>query len=283
MDYEENHKEIEMETSNQELNSNEEVISPTYSFPEENDILDYGKIFYFENVGYRLRRTPFSFASLFHFSFLLQDNFKRFLNEHIVPIKCARCHKKFTRDVRKYNFYCSGKNHNEKGKTSVSYFAIKAFLIDLYNHGRVQIQKEMSKDTTRNHYNLIFNDGKGNKVEIKFENPNETQKNNPDLYKLIEWGLNRKPQVFDKPILSLRDDIECDFDYIRRDENGDIIYSDLTDQEQNKKVIDILYEQCVPSNLKPSEPPKNILKEEEMKMILLLLLGLFIIFLNPGR
>eukprot|EP00833_Pecoramyces_ruminatium_P010804 jgi/Orpsp1_1/1184836/evm.model.c7180000091190.1 len=64
----------QFEFQGQEMDQDEEFISQTFSFPEENDEIDFNKVYGFKNLGYRLRKTPFAFATPANLSFILQDN-----------------------------------------------------------------------------------------------------------------------------------------------------------------------------------------------------------------
>ncbi len=88
--------------------------------------------------------NPLLFATGAHLSFILSGKNPPKNFDELLPISCAKCGKKFTRDTSGMRFICNGKNQKDNkycnGTMKMSYF--KAYLMDLCNHKRLFIMTE---------------------------------------------------------------------------------------------------------------------------------------------
>ena len=150
---------------------------------------------------------PLSFLSKYQLNVILKGKGPR-TQLNLCPIYCRRCGGSFTKHSEDRFTCCNKKNPNIKCRNSCSYFDIKLYFIDLYDHNVISINQ--SGLPNPDHYLLTFN--KNNQMEdlsIIFGSPNKND-SKKDGYKcpLLSNGT-RLPLN----ISQLRDIFNCPYDY----------------------------------------------------------------------
>ena len=144
-----------------------------------------------------------SYAGVYHLSFILSGK-NQSADGRPIPIRCRRCGGIFTKTSHT-RLYCS--NKRKKCNNSCTFSALKAYLIDLYNHKIVSLSKGNDNIPL-----ILFKNGR-QVISLPFQSPNPKDKTNEDLFKPVPVKklLTMVP--------SLRNHFWCKYDYCRPEMN----------------------------------------------------------------
>jgi len=206
--------------------------------PFNNDIFKYE--FYYKKNCYKVKEHDLMFLTPAHLFFINKKSNK---GSSSPPIYCRRCGELFTRDPNKKCFVCK----KEKGGCSINMLYFKAYLMDLYNHEKLNL---LIYDDENIYLEFIDYNGKSQKQMLCSPSIlNEKM----DKIKLLKPLPPVSKRLIKEKLVDLRKIIWCPFDYIMW-KREDKLY--LTDEERKnlESVFDIFFEK-VDSPATSSAPP----------------------------
>ena len=169
------------------------------------------RITYKENQTLFLPKNhPLSFLSKYQLNVILKGRSVKDMDRFLCPIYCRRCGGSFTKHSDDRFTCCNKKNTKIKCRNGCSYFELKCYFIDLYDHHVIHINK--SSSPTPDHILITFNENKRlEERTILLASPNKCDRNK-EGYLIPFYSDDHK---FKLNVAQLRDTFICPYDYSR--------------------------------------------------------------------